>query len=69
PNSEPFRDLNITDKDGWILTNDQMETEVPGIFAIGDVRKKKLRQIITAVNDGGIAGQNAYEYIQKLTEN
>lgn len=42
-----------------------METEVPGIFAIGDVRKKKLRQIITAVNDGGIAGQNAYEYIQK----
>lgn len=68
PNSQPFQNLGITDKDGWIITNDQMETNISGIYAIGDVRQKKLRQIITAVNDGGIASQNAYEYIQGLEE-
>ena len=66
PNSEPFKDLNITDKDGWIITNDQMETSVEGIYAIGDVRQKKLRQIVTAVGEGGIAGQNVFEYISNL---
>ncbi|MCP9330001.1 thioredoxin-disulfide reductase [Lactobacillus kefiranofaciens] len=66
PNSQPFQDLGITDKQGWIITDDQMATSIPGIYAIGDVRQKKLRQIITAVNDGGIAGQNAYEYIESL---
>lgn len=66
PNSKPFQDLGITDKDGWVITNDKMETSVPGIQAIGDVRQKELRQIITAVGDGGIAGQNAFEYIETL---
>nr|WP_282564663.1 thioredoxin-disulfide reductase [Liquorilactobacillus sicerae] len=68
PVSEPFADLGITDQDGWILTNDQMETSVPGVFAIGDVRKKQLRQIATAVGDGGIAGQNAYNYLESLKD-
>ncbi|QNQ81625.1 thioredoxin-disulfide reductase [Lactobacillus sp. PV037] len=66
PNTEPFKDLDITDKDGWIITNDRMETSIPGIYAIGDVRQKELRQIITAVGDGGVAGQNAFEYIETL---
>lgn len=66
PVSEPFADLGITDQNGWILTNEQMETTIPGIFAIGDVRKKQLRQITTAVGDGGIAGQNAYNYLESL---
>lgn len=68
PNSEPFQTLGITDQNGWIETNDQMETKIPGIYAIGDVRQKQLRQIITAVGDGGIAGQNAYEYIEALQD-
>ncbi|AGQ24024.1 thioredoxin-disulfide reductase [Lactobacillus helveticus] len=68
PNSEPFKELKITDDQGWIITNDQMETTVPGIYAVGDVRQKKLRQIVTAVGDGGIAGQNAFEYISELTD-
>ncbi|GAA3630987.1 thioredoxin-disulfide reductase [Lactobacillus hamsteri] len=68
PNSQPFQDLGITDKNGWIITNDQMETKISGIYAIGDVRQKQLRQIITAVGDGGIAGQNAYEYIESLND-
>ena len=66
PMTTPFKDLGITDEQGWVLTNDQMETKVPGIFAVGDVRKKDLRQITTAVGDGGIAGQNAFSYLQSL---
>ena len=66
PMTAQFKNLKITNSKGWIKTNDQMETRIPGIFAIGDVRDKKLRQIATAVGDGGVAGQNAYEYIQSL---
>ena len=66
PNSQIFNNLNITDQAGWIITNDQMETTIPGIYAIGDVRQKQLRQITTAVGDGGIAGQNAFEYLEAI---
>lgn len=66
PNSQIFKNLHITDKAGWILTDEEMATAVPGIFAIGDVRKKKLRQITTAVGDGGIAGQKAYKYVEQF---
>lgn len=68
PVSEPFQNLGITDKAGWIITDDKMATAVPGIFALGDVRKKELRQITTAVGDGGIAGQNAYNYLESLKD-
>jgi len=63
-----FHDLGILDEQGWIITNDQMETNVPGIFAIGDVRDKKLRQITTAVGDGGIAGQGVFNYLEELKD-
>ncbi|AQW21852.1 thioredoxin-disulfide reductase [Lentilactobacillus curieae] len=66
PMTDPFKSLNITDESGWIVTNDHMETSVPGIYAIGDVRQKELRQITTAVGDGGIAGQQAFKYIEEL---
>lgn len=66
PNSQIFNNLNITDQAGWIITNDQMETTIPGIYAIGDVRQKQLRQITTSVGDGGIAGQNAFEYLEAI---
>jgi thioredoxin reductase (NADPH) len=45
-----------------------MRTNVDGIFAIGDVRKKDLRQVATAVGEGGIAGQQAFNYIQTLSD-
>ncbi|MFD1123953.1 thioredoxin-disulfide reductase [Lentilactobacillus raoultii] len=67
PMTEPFANLKITNEDGWIKTNDQMETAVPGIYAIGDVRQKELRQITTAVGDGGIAGQQAFKYVEALS--
>lgn len=41
-----------------------MATKVPGIFAVGDVRHKPLRQITTAVGDGGIAGQAVFDYVE-----
>lgn len=62
PVSDPVQDLGITDANGWIMTNDRMETSQPGIFAIGDVREKELRQITTAVGDAAVAGQNAFSY-------
>lgn len=66
PITKPFTNLGITDENGWIETNDHMETQVPGIFAIGDVRKKDLRQVATAVGEGGTAGQQVYSYITAL---
>lgn len=63
PVSSMVSGLNVTDEAGWIVTNDRMETAVPGVFAIGDVRQKHLRQITTAVGDGAIAGQQAYHFI------
>lgn len=59
-------ELGITDSEGWIVTDDHMRTSIPGIFAIGDVRQKDLRQITTAVGDGAIAGQGVYHYIENM---
>ena len=66
PVSAMVSKLGVTDDAGWIMTNDKMETSVPGVYAIGDVRQKELRQIATAVGEGAIAGQGVYHYI---TEN
>lgn len=63
PVSEFVADLGIRDESGWIVTDNHMKTSVAGIYAIGDVRQKDLRQITTAVGDGAIAGQEAYKYI------
>lgn len=63
PVSSMVKDLGITDEAGWVITDDKMKTSRPGIFAIGDIRQKDLRQIATAVGDGAIAGQEVYNYI------
>ncbi|MFB9860409.1 thioredoxin-disulfide reductase [Salinicoccus siamensis] len=66
PLTAPFEGLGILNEMGYVVTNDEMETSVPGIFAAGDVRNKTLRQIVTATGDGSIAAQNAQHYIEKL---
>ena len=66
PVSEFATDLGITNEAGWIITDNHMETAISGIYAIGDVREKDLRQVTTAVGDGAVAGQEVYKYI---TEN
>ena len=63
PVSSLVKELDITDEAGWIPTDDHMKTKVAGVFAIGDVRQKDLRQITTAVGDGAVAAQEAYQYI------
>ena len=63
PVSDFVKDLNIQDQAGWIVTDNHMKTAVDGIFAVGDVRQKDLRQVTTAVGDGAIASQEAYKFI------
>ena len=57
PMTEFVSDLDIVDEHGYIEVDDNQETRVPGIFAAGDVTVKHLRQVVTATNDGAIAGQ------------
>ena len=66
PVSEFVKDLGITNEAGWIVTDNHMKTAISGIYAVGDVREKDLRQVTTAVGDGAVAGQEVYKYI---TEN
>lgn len=68
PMTTPFKSLGVLDEDGWINTDEHMATKIPGVFAVGDVRRKDLRQIATAVGEGGIAGQQAYNYITELAD-
>ncbi len=63
PASEIFRGYIDMDERGYILTDEEMRTNVPGVFAAGDVRKKTLRQVITAAADGAIAATAAGKYI------
>ena len=68
PLSNPFEKLGITNEDGYIETDEQMKTRVPGIFAAGDIREKTLRQIVTATGDGSIAAQTAQQYVEEIKE-
>ena len=67
PVTSMVADLGITDEAGWVITDERMMTPKAGIFAIGDVRQKELRQIATAVGDGAIVGQGVYQYIENMT--
>ncbi len=68
PLTKPFESLGIINETGYIVTNEQMETKVAGIFAAGDVREKTLRQIVTATGDGSIAAQAVQHYVEELKE-
>lgn len=63
PMTAPFKNLGILDAAGWVKTDDKLATNVPGIFAIGDVRETPLRQITTAVGDGALASQSVDQYL------
>lgn len=54
------------DESGSVITNDRMETNMPGLFAAGDVRATPFRQVITAVSDGAVAAHCAAQYIDEL---
>ncbi|MBK5099956.1 MAG: thioredoxin-disulfide reductase [Desulfobacteraceae bacterium] len=67
PNSGLVKGLVTLDKDGFVITNGDMETSVPGVFAAGDIRSKLLRQISTAVGEGATATFAAEKYLGSLT--
>ncbi len=65
PNSQMFEGkLNM--ENGYILTDEDMRTNIPGVFAAGDIRKKSLRQVVTAAADGAIAAMQAEHYISNM---
>ena len=66
PHNEPFKDLVELNKQGFVITNDNMETNVPGIFAIGDTRDKKVRQVITALGDASVCSVMVDRYLRNL---
>ncbi len=51
------------DKSGYIIADESTRTNLPGVFAAGDVRTKALRQVVTAVSDGAVAVHYAEEYL------
>jgi len=63
PNSGIFRDKIETDEAGYLITNEKMETSIPGIFAAGDVRAQLVRQITNAVGDATTAAVAAENYL------
>ena len=66
PNVKGFNGQIIQDERGFIRVDENMRTSTMGVFAIGDVRVTPLRQVITAVADGAIAGMSAVRYIEEL---
>ena len=64
PNTGFLKGLVAMDQAGFIQTDQFMKTNIPGIFAAGDVRQTPLRQIATAVGDGAIAAFYAEKYIE-----
>ena len=64
PVTKMLENLNITNQQGYILTNEKMETNQPGIYAAGDVNQKQIRQVVTATSDGAIAVQNIIKYLE-----
>ncbi|BDR55817.1 thioredoxin-disulfide reductase [Xylocopilactobacillus apis] len=67
PMTDAFKSLGVLDNNGWIISNpEDMTTSVPGVFAVGDARKKDLRQIANAVGEGAVAGKGVFDYLQSL---
>jgi len=64
PSSGLVKDLVKMDERGYIITDENMQTSIPGVFAAGDVRRKLLRQVVTAVADGAIAAVAAEKYLE-----
>lgn len=66
PNSETYKNVVDTDNNGYIKAGESCETNIPGVFAAGDVRTKELRQIITAASDGANAITAVERYLNNL---
>ena len=65
PNTDYFKGVIPLDAAGYIITNDKMETEIPGILAAGDIRSNSIRQVVAAAGDGATAAIYAERFITK----
>jgi len=65
PNTAPIAHLVDTDPGGFVITDEEMRTKTPGLFAAGDVRSKPLRQVVTAAADGAVAAMSATKYLEE----
>lgn len=63
PNTTLFKQQLELDEDGYIVADESTRTNIPGVFAVGDVRTKAVRQIVTAAADGAVAAHYAEEYL------
>lgn len=66
PDNDVFANIVELDEHGYIITDNEMRTSTPGLFAAGDTRQKTLRQIVTACADGAQAATTAHEYLGTL---
>lgn len=66
PETELFRNIFEMDEKGYVIASENCATSCPGVYAVGDIRKKELRQIITAVADGANAVNHACAYLRNI---
>ncbi len=66
PDNKAFENLVDLDKNGYIIADETCKTKTEGLFVAGDCRTKEIRQVVTAVADGGIAATNACLYLESL---
>lgn len=65
PNTDIYKNLVTTDKTGYIVADETCRTNVPGIFAAGDIRTKQLRQVVSAASDGANAVYSVQRYLEE----
>lgn len=65
PNTELVKGKVLLNESGYVVTDDKMQTNIPGVYAAGDIREKVLRQAITAASDGAVAAYMAERYINE----
>ena len=68
PDTAVFQGQLEVNKAGYIVADETTRTSIPGVFAIGDVRDKPLRQIVTAVSDGAVASKFVDEFLAGLPQ-
>ena len=66
PNSDVINGMVKQDENGFVITDEKMETSISGVFAAGDIRSKVLRQVSTAVGDGANAAFFAERFIENM---
>lgn len=68
PQTEMVRELTECDKSGYIHTNKEMETNVPGLYAVGDCTQTFLRQVVTSAADGAVAAVASERYVKEMKQ-